>query len=125
MSEYYNKSVIERHWHRDTTVQSGNVTVSNGKVPQGVRVPRRSTVRYAQARVGTAPTGQALTGAIKNGSTTVGTWSIAAAATSAVVTLSSTAADLLLAEGDLLKFDVTQIGSGTAGADLSVYIEAE
>lgn len=70
----------------------------------------------------TAPTNANLIMSIYNvtQAAVVGTVTIAAAATSGNSTSYTTAA---IAQGDVLRIDVTQIGSGVAGADITVILE--
>lgn len=86
---------------------------------------RDMTITKAYANVKTAPTGQAIVIDINKNGTTI--WStqanrvqIAAAASSGTQTSFNTTS---LAEGDVLTMDIDQVGSGTAGADLTVSLK--
>jgi len=91
-----------------------------------VRVPFYARVRGITAAVGTAPVGAALNGTVRKASasgTVVGTWSIAAGATSAVATMSSVDGADQLAADDLLVLVVAAVGSSTAGSNLTALIQ--
>ena len=93
-----------------------------------VRVPVAARVRDVTVAVGTAPVGSALTGTVRKATssgTVVATFSIAAAATSAVATLSSTDGADEIAEGDLLVLVVAAVGSSTAGSNLTALVELD
>lgn len=85
------------------------------------------TIRSVRASVGTPPTGQSLIVDVhKNGSTIFSTQAnrptiAAGASTSGAVTAINTTT---IAAGEYLTVDVDQVGSGTAGADLTVQILA-
>lgn len=70
----------------------------------------------------TAPTGAALQMTVKAGGVTVGTVTIAAAATSGATTALSVSE---VVNGDVCRLDVGQIGSTVAGADITVVLETE
>ena len=69
----------------------------------------------------------ALSGVTASGAagTVVATFSIAAAATSAVATVSSTDGADEIAEGDLLVLVVAAVGSSTAGSNLTALVELD
>ena len=93
-----------------------------------VRVPVAARVREVTVAVGTAPVGSALTGTVRKATssgTVVATFSIAAAATSAVATVSSTDGADEIAEGDLLVLVVAAVGSSTAGSNLTALVELD
>lgn len=93
-----------------------------------VRVPVVSRVREVTVAVGTAPAGSALTGTVRKATssgTVVATFSIAASATSAVATVSSTDGADEIAEGDLLVLVVAAVGSGTAGSNLTALVQLD
>lgn len=118
---YTHASATRRDWWHDRLASAGTMTVGAGKITTGIRVPVASGLREVTVRCGTAPVTSALTGTItKNTSTIVATWSIAAAATIATVTYPTdvTVRDLL--DTDILNVDVTAIGSGGAGSNVSI-----
>ena len=93
-----------------------------------VSVPVAARVREVTVAVGTAPVGSALTGTVRKATssgTVVATFSIAAAATSAVATVSSTDGADEIAEGDLLVLVVAAVGSSTAGSNLTALVELD
>ena len=83
-----------------------------------MRMPFAGRLVGVTAAVGTAPVGSALTLDVKTGSTVKAAASIGAAAVSAAGTL--VAAQDMFAAGDVVEVDVTAVGSGTAGANLTV-----
>jgi hypothetical protein len=93
-----------------------------------VRTPVAGRVRGITVAVGTAPAGSALSGTVRKetvSGTVIGTWSLAAAATSAVATMSATdGADELVAD-DLIYLVVGGVGSGTAGSNLTALLHID
>lgn len=93
-----------------------------------VRTPVAGRVRGITAAVGTAPVGSVLSGTVRKTSssgTVIGTWSIAAGATSAVATMSSTDGADELAADDLVVLVVGAVGSGTAGSNLTALLHVD
>lgn len=93
-----------------------------------VRTPVAGRVRGITVAVGTAPVGSTLNGTVRKATsagTVVGTWSIAAAATSAVATMSTVDGADELAESDLVVLVVAAVGSGTAGSDLTALLHVD
>lgn len=93
-----------------------------------VRTPVAGRVRAITVAAGTAPVGSVLSGTVRKATaagTVIGTWSIAASATSAVATMSSTDGADELAEGDLVHLVVGAVGSGTAGANLTALLQID
>ena len=92
------------------------------------RTPVAGRVRGITVAVGTAPAGSVLSGTVRKATssgTVIGTWSIAAAGTSAVATMSSTdGADELDAD-DLIVLVVGAVGSGTAGSNLTALLQID
>lgn len=106
------------------SILAGTLVVGNDVLPPGLRVPKATTARQIVGRVGTAPAGVDLIFTVErfnNGVSQglVGTVTIPAGSTNASVTGLSAA----LAGGDILKVNVTQVGSTTAGADLNVSVD--
>lgn len=99
-------------------VQAGAATVKTNTIPPGVRIARACTLTEVHVVVGTAPTGAALIVQLRINGTiyAAGQASVAAAATTANVTGLTQA----LSAGDLVTFDITQIGSTVAGSDVAV-----
>lgn len=90
------------------------------------RIPFYARVRGITVAVGTAPVGSVLSGTVRKASaagTVVGTWSIAAAATSAVATISTVDGADQLAADDLLVLVVGAVGSSTAGSNLTALVQ--
>jgi hypothetical protein len=81
-------------------------------------MPFDGTITGAYVAVTTAPVGSALTADLKVGANVAAAFSIAAAGTSDEGTL--TAANVDFAKGDLVSLDVSAVGSGTAGANITV-----
>lgn len=93
-----------------------------------VRTPVAGRVRAITVAVGTAPVGSALSGTVRKATaagTVVGTWSLAAAATSAVATMSTVDGANEIAEDDLLHLVVAAVGSGTAGSNLTALLHID
>ncbi len=93
-----------------------------------VRTPVAGRVRAITVAVGTAPAGSALSGTVRKATssgTVVGTWSLAAAATSAVATMSTVDGANEIAEDDLLHLVVAAVGSGTAGSNLTALLHID
>ena len=92
------------------------------------RTPVAGRVRGITVAVGTAPVGSALNGTVRKATaagTVIGTWSIAAAATSAVATMSSTDGADELAADDLIHLVVAAVGSSTAGSNLTALLHVD
>lgn len=103
---------------------SGNVSVANHVLKPGLRVPAASLLREVVLRCETAPTGASITVQVErfNGGVSMGIIATASiTATNNVGSVSGLSA--ACAKGDMLKFNVTSIGSGTAGADLSISLD--
>lgn len=84
-------------------------------------MPFKGRLAGGAAAVTTAPAGSALTFDIKKGATVMGSFSIAAGASSDdAIALSATEADVTFNAGQVLTVDVSAVGSGTAGANLMV-----
>lgn len=81
-------------------------------------MPFNGTITGAYVAVTTAPVGSALTADLKVGSAVAATFSIAAAGTSDEGTL--TAANVKFDKGALISLDVSAVGSGTAGSNMTV-----
>jgi hypothetical protein len=94
-------------------------TLSTSSVVSAV-MPFKGVVVDAYVAVTTAPVGSALQAELLVGSDVAAAFSIAAAGTSDQGTL--TAANVDFAKGAIVSLDVTQVGSGTAGANAVVTI---
>ena len=81
-------------------------------------MPFSGKITGAYVAVTTAPVGSALTADLKVGSDVAAAFSIAAAGTSDEGTL--TAANCDFDGGDLVSLDVSAVGSGTAGSNITV-----
>jgi hypothetical protein len=93
-----------------------------------VRTPVSGRVRAITAAVGTAPVGSVLSGTVRKATssgTVIGTWSIAAGATSAVATISTVDGADELAEDDLVLLVVGAVGSSTAGSNLTALLHID
>lgn len=93
-----------------------------------VRTPVAGRVRGITVAVGTAPAGSTLNGTVRKATssgTVVGTWSIAAGATSAVATMSTVDGADELAADDLVHLVVAAVGSGTAGSNLTALLHVD
>lgn len=83
-----------------------------------VALPFSGKITSAWVAVTTAPVGSALTADLKVGSDIAAAFSIAAAGTNDEGTL--TAANCDFVAGDVISLDVSAVGSGTAGAGMTV-----
>jgi hypothetical protein len=83
-----------------------------------VAMPFSGTITGAYVAVTTAPTGAALTADLKVGSDVAAAFSIAINGTSDAGTLTAVNCDF--AAGAIVSLDVSQIGSSTAGANITV-----
>jgi hypothetical protein len=81
-------------------------------------MPFKGVITDAYVAVTTAPVGSALTADLKVGSDVAAAFSIAAAGVSDQGAL--TAANVDFAKGDIVSLDVSAVGSGTAGANITV-----
>jgi hypothetical protein len=81
-------------------------------------MPFKGVITDAYVAVTTAPTGAALTADLKVGTDVAAAFSIAINGTSDQGSL--TAANVDFAKGALISLDVSQIGSSTAGANMTV-----
>lgn len=81
-------------------------------------MPFKGKIIGGYVAVTTAPVGSALTADLKVGSDVAAAFSIAAAGTSDEGTL--TVANCDFAKGDVVSLDVSAVGSGTAGANMTV-----
>jgi hypothetical protein len=105
----------------------GNLTTGTDLVPAMI-FPRACTVKKVSARVGTATSGADLQISLNKNATatssifTTDPFTISAGSnTSSTTGLNTTNA--ALSADDYLTFDIDQVGSTTAGADLSVVVE--
>lgn len=103
----------------------GNMTAAAKKILFLIDKPGK--IRSISFKAGTAPVGAAMIFDInKNGTSVYATQdnrpTIADGATVSSTTLPAVADNAFVA-GDVLSIDCDQIGSGTAGADISAYIE--
>lgn len=110
--------------------QSLAMTINGGLATTSTvvaRVPFYARVRGITVAVGTAPAGSpTLNGTVRKASaagTVIGTWSIAAAATSAVATMSATDGADQLAADDLIVLVVAAVGGTTAGSNLTALVQ--
>lgn len=109
-------------WGTITTLDSieYNGTVQTG-VLSGYRAPQGGTISEFKATAETAPTwADMLIDLIKNG-TVIATATITAGTNQA--TDVTTFSDSTLVEDDLIEYDVTQVGSSVAGADLTLSLK--
>ena len=84
-------------------------------------MPFKGRLAGGACAVTTAPVGADLTLDIKKGSTVMGSFSVAAGASSDdAIALSATEAYTTFAAGEVVTVDVSQVGSSTAGANLMV-----
>lgn len=101
-------------------IVSGYARVAADISPPGLRVPFNCRISAIYLRAGIAPTGADLVWDVNVNGTPVETLTITATGTAT----SSTGLLIDLVEGDIVTFDITQIGSTVAGADLAVQLIA-
>jgi hypothetical protein len=101
---------------------TGNLTVRTGKFAIYNDTSATWTFIKARADVGTAPTGAGVICAVKvNGSTAFTVTIPAGATTSGLTSLPPAAVQI----GDRVTVDITQVGSTTPGADLSLTLTVQ
>ena len=89
-------------------------------------MPFAGRIAGGAAAVTVAPVGATLITQIKNASTVMGTYTIAAGASStSTCVMSATEAYTKFAAGDILSLTVTQVGSSTAGSNLQASITVD
>lgn len=103
---------------------SGAAVVANHVLKPGIRVPIDGTLRQVVLRADTAPVGASLTVTVErfNNGASQGVIATAAIATGTTVG-SVTGLVAGCAKGDILKFNVTTIGSTTAGSDITASLD--
>jgi hypothetical protein len=102
---------------------TGNLTVGTDKAPLKHEMWENGTIIEVRAVCRTAPTGQAVKIDINDDGASI--WSAANVLQIAVGNTAgntSTINNPAVAKGSILTIDVDQIGSGVAGADLTVYV---
>lgn len=102
----------------EAIIWSGIAAVGTNVLPPGLRVARAFTCAAMHFRVGTAPTGASLIVNVLRNSVTVQTLTIPAGAFFVDVT----GLGIAFAAGDIISFDVTQVGSTEPGRDLAVQL---
>jgi|TARA_R110002153_G_scaffold43969_1_gene124054 hypothetical protein len=95
-------------------VQTGALTVTTGT--KRWYAPKAVTISRIVARVNTAPAGAAINITVNKNGSSGATLVIADGGTKII----NSSPSITLAEDDYLTVDITQIGSGTAGSDLTV-----
>ncbi len=98
-------------------IVSGAATVKNNVLPPGAEIPAATTITTLKARVGTAPTGASLIVRFNLDGSSLGSVTINASSTSGSTTISQAAT-----AGQILTFDLTQIGSSVAGSDVWIVV---
>lgn len=103
---------------------TGNVAVANHVLKPGLRVPTACALYEVVLRIETAPVGSSLTVTVErfNGGVSQGVIATVSIPTGENVG-SVSGLNALCAKGDILKFNVTAVGSTTAGADLTASLE--
>ena len=99
-------------------IKSGTASVASNVMPPGIRVGYASTLNSIYVRCGTGPTTSNLTVRVNQTGSASTSWSVNVLAGN--TTGSSLGLSAALAAGDIITFDITAIGSGTAGADIAV-----
>lgn len=102
----------------EAIIKSGAAAVATNVLPPGLRTPQAMLVTEAHVRLGTAPAGSGLTVGFNRNGTQFATVTVPAASTSA----SATGLTTQFAAGDVLTWDITAVGSTTAGADVAAAV---
>lgn len=103
---------------------SGVVAVANHVLKPGVRVPAQTTLRQMVLRIDTAPVGSSLTVQAERFNNGASQGIIATASIPTGLTVGSvTGLSAACAVGDIIKFNVTAVGSTTAGSDLTASLD--
>lgn len=102
----------------EAIIKSGTAAVANNVLPPGLRIPERLLVSEAYVRLGTAPTGANFIVEFNKNGTLFATVTVPAGVASAAATGLSEQ----FVSGDVLTWDITQVGSTTAGADVAAAI---
>lgn len=100
-------------------ILDGVQAVANNVLPPGLRCPKATSLRAVILRAGTAPAGAALSVRVNANGTALGTWTLPAGQTVSTTNLGTPAA---ITSGAIVTFDVTAVGSTTAGADIAVQL---
>lgn len=99
----------------EAIIRSGAATVAANVLPPGLRADRPFTAEAAHVRLGTAPVGADLIVAFNRNGTAFATVTVAAGGTTGTTSGLAEA----FAEGDVLTWDITQVGATTAGSDVA------
>lgn len=103
----------------EAMVRTGAASVGANTAPPGLRVPVACTLNNLYLWASTGPTGAALTVSVVRGGGSIATVTIAAGALTGTNT-----ANVALAKGDILTFDITAVGSTVPGSDIALCLEA-
>lgn len=102
----------------------GNVATGTHVLKPGVRVPTDATLREMILRADTAPTGASITVQAERFNNGVSQGVIATASIVAGATVGSvTGLSAACAKGDILRFNITSVGSTVTGADLTASLD--
>lgn len=102
----------------EAIIKSGTAAVANNVLPPGLRIPERLLTSEAYVRLGTAPTGANFIVVFKRNGVSFATVTVPAGVSSAA----TTGLAEQFVSGDVLTWDITQVGSSTAGADVAAAI---
>lgn len=102
----------------EAIIKSGTAAVANNVLPPGLRIPEAFTITQAYVRLGTAPTGADLIVEFNRNGTLFATVTVPAGVTSG----STTGLTEAFVAGDVLTWDIVQVGSTTAGSDVAAAV---
>lgn len=102
----------------EAIIKSGTASVATNVLPPGLRIPERLLVEQAYVRLGTAPTGADFIVAFNKNGTQFATVTVPAGVASG----SATGLSEQFVSGDVLTWDITQVGSTTAGSDVAAAV---
>lgn len=105
---------LDAGFDNKTYSYSGDLAINTGS--KRLYMAQALTLNAVDAYVETAPVGAAAIFTLKKNGTSIGTLTIADGDS----TVTDTSFNESLVRGDYLTVDITQIGSGTAGADLYI-----
>lgn len=105
---------LDAGFDNKTYSYTGTLEINTGS--RRLYMAQALTLNAVDGYVGTAPVGAAAIFTLKKNGSSIGTLTIADGAT----TVTDTSFNESFARGDYITVDITQIGSGTAGADLYI-----
>lgn len=112
--------LIASDFELQAIIVAGDASVADDVLPPGVELTADTTLTLLKVRVGTAPTGSGLTVEFNLDGSSIGTVTVADGETEGETDISEAAT----AE-QILTFDVTAVGSSTAGSDIAIRVRGQ